>query len=284
MKAAILARMNQVLRYPSSRDFLQQAEPWLLKSEPENNLMFGVARRHRDDAPAKSDHYWGIVLQEQELAGTAFRTPPYPISLSNLPLEAIPALVDDVADMYSSLTGVNGPNAVATRFAELWSNRTGEAWKEKLRQRIHALTAVAELPGQPGGSLRQMEQADTETILEWLEGFVSEAQVLGTARQFAERYLEQRRFYLWEDNGPKSLAAATRESPNGVCISAVYTPPALRQQGYATATVSALSARLLASGKKFCCLYTDLANPVSNAIYAKIGYRPVRDDTVCVFG
>ena len=36
-----------------------------------------------------------------------------------------------------------------------------------------------------------------------------------------------------------------------------------------------LSRRLLAGGRRFCFLYTDLANPTSNAIYERIGYRRV---------
>jgi hypothetical protein len=41
--------------------------------------------------------------------------------------------------------------------------------------------------------------------------------------------------------------------------------------------VAALTQRTVDSGKKFCCLYTDLTNPTSNSIYRKIGYRPVCD-------
>lgn len=40
--------------------------------------------------------------------------------------------------------------------------------------------------------------------------------------------------------------------------------------------MAALTARLLRT-RRFCTLYTDLANPVSNKIYARIGYEPVRD-------
>ena len=57
----------------------------------------------------------------------------------------------------------------------------------------------------------------------------------------------------------------------------VYTPPALRRRGFASALVAAVSAVGLASGKEVCVLYTDLANPTSNSIYQKIGYRPVCD-------
>jgi hypothetical protein len=36
---------------------------------------------------------------------------------------------------------------------------------------------------------------------------------------------------------------------------------------------------MLEKGYSFCCLYTDLANPTSNSIYQKIGYRPVADSS-----
>ena len=73
---------------------------------------------------------------------------------------------------------------------------------------------------------------------------------------------------------------ATRPTRNGVSVGGVYTPPELRRKGYATACVAALSALLLDRGHSFCVLYTDLANPTSNSIYQKIGYRPVTDSAV----
>jgi predicted GNAT family acetyltransferase len=51
----------------------------------------------------------------------------------------------------------------------------------------------------------------------------------------------------------------------------------LRRRGYATALTAELSRSLLAGGRRFCFLFTDLANPTSNAIYMRIGYRPVTD-------
>ena len=34
---------------------------------------------------------------------------------------------------------------------------------------------------------------------------------------------------------------------------------------------------------KYCCLFTDLANPTSNSIYMKIGYQPIADYLVYNF-
>ena len=61
-------------------------------------------------------------------------------------------------------------------------------------------------------------------------------------------------------------------------VAPVYTVPDRRGRGYATALVAALSRELLARGKRRLFLTTDAANPTSNAIYARIGYRPQNED------
>jgi predicted GNAT family acetyltransferase len=57
----------------------------------------------------------------------------------------------------------------------------------------------------------------------------------------------------------------------------VYTPPEHRRRGYATALVAELSRFLLERGHRACFLYTDLANPTSNAIHERIGYQRIAD-------
>lgn len=81
---------------------------------------------------------------------------------------------------------------------------------------------------------------------------------------------------LWEDEGrPVSIASRARPTVNGVTINFVYTPPALRGRGYATACVAHLSQQELDRGREFCTLFADLANPTSNGIYLRIGYEPL---------
>jgi predicted GNAT family acetyltransferase len=60
-------------------------------------------------------------------------------------------------------------------------------------------------------------------------------------------------------------------------IGPVYTPPSCRGRGYAGHAVAQLSRRLLAQGASRCVLFTDLANPTSNKIYAEVGYVRVCD-------
>ena len=90
---------------------------------------------------------------------------------------------------------------------------------------------------------------------------------------------------LWADEGtPVSFAGYGGPTPNGIRVGPVYTPPELRRRGYASALTAALTRTLLDRGRKFCFLFTDLANPTSNSIYQRIGYRPVSDADQWVFG
>ena len=86
-------------------------------------------------------------------------------------------------------------------------------------------------------------------------------------------------FVIWEDGEPVSFAGYGSPTPNGIRVGPVYTPPELRGRGYASALVGELTARLLTGGRRLCFLFTDLANPTSNSIYQRVGYRPVADVT-----
>ncbi|HUF72129.1 MAG TPA: GNAT family N-acetyltransferase [Gammaproteobacteria bacterium] len=269
----------RIERYVDGGAFLRRSESWLLESEPENNLILGIARRSRDRRLiVEGAEYWATVLDGEKLVGAVFRTPPFPPSVSRMPPGAMPLVIGDIADVYAELPGVVGPRDVARAFAEGWCDRYGGPWRIKFRTRIHVLKSVEAIGDVPAGALRRMDKSDEALILEWMRGFARDAGITIPAENFVLPLLEERKFFLWEDAGPRSIVAAGRDTPRGACISAVYTPPAYRRKGYATASVSALSQMLLSSGKTFCCLYTDLDNPTSNSIYRRIGYVPVRDD------
>jgi predicted GNAT family acetyltransferase len=59
-------------------------------------------------------------------------------------------------------------------------------------------------------------------------------------------------------------------------IGPVYTPPEHRGRGYAAASVHEVSRQIRDSGAR-ACLFTDQANPVSNALYQRLGYVAVAD-------
>ena len=279
--------MNAALtveRHPDADAFLAAAESWLLEAEAENNLLLGVALNARGKTSADTPPYWASVRQGGEIVGSACRTPPYPLLLARLPTAAIPALVDDASAAYPSLEGVSGPKTAAEAFANAWVARRGGTWNTRFRMRLHELTRMSFAGPWPPGVLRKATDADLPLALEWTDEFVRDAGVPPMAANLTEQRIARGQLYFWVDGEhARAMVAWGRETPAGCAINTVYTPAAFRRRGYATAAVATLTQTLLEAGRRFCCLYTDLANPTSNSIYAKIGYRPIRGDVEIAF-
>ena len=106
---------------------------------------------------------------------------------------------------------------------------------------------------------------------------ISESQIQASQRRM-KKSLENDLVYVLKVNDKiVSMAKKAQTTPNGQIVNAVYSLPNERKKGYATEVVAKVSQSILDSGKKFCFLFTDLANPTSNKIYQTIGYRPIID-------
>ncbi len=84
---------------------------------------------------------------------------------------------------------------------------------------------------------------------------------------------------VWErENGtPVAMATLTRRVAGTVRVAFVYTPPEHRRRGYAAGVTAAAGDRALAAGAEAVALFTDVANPTTNALYQRLGYRPLGD-------
>jgi predicted GNAT family acetyltransferase len=169
-------------------------------------------------------------------------------------------------------------------FADAWEARRRTTRVRRVSQRIYRLTQIRPPEATPGEARVAIDD-DRALLVDWVEAFAREIQhgATGPASD-TERVVTSRLnateagFMLWEDAGrPVSLAGWGGPTPNGIRIGPVYTPPDTRGRGYGSAVTAAVSERQLASGRQFCFLYTDLANPTSNSIYVRIGYEPVCD-------
>ena len=235
-----------------------------------------------DVAPGRAGSIEGATgVDPARVVGAAFRTPPFKLALGPMPPAAVYALVDDAARMWSSLPAVIGPVDEAGRFARAWAARTGVAARPDARQRVHQVDVVTPQERPPPGRARSATDDDVDLVVSWVTAFAAETGAqMDEARAAIARWRHGDGLLVWDDGGPTSMAARVGDTPNGARIGAVYTPPAARGRGYAQAVTTALTERVLASGKRSCFLYTDLANPTSNALYARIGYRPVADVVV----
>jgi predicted GNAT family acetyltransferase len=280
--------MVRIERFEDPRAFFARVGGFLVAREAEHNLLLGFRTVLERDPHTfgEDDPYLAAAVAEDEIVGVAARTPPYNLVLSEIDdPSVIEAFADDLAG--DNLPGVLGPVDAAKRFAELWTARTGISARVAVDERIYAADHVEPPDGVPG-SMRPYGPDDRDLALEWIAAFFAEA-MPGSPEADAEAFLARRTaergggLVLWQDGEqPVSLAGFGSATPNGGRIGPVYTPPHLRGRGYASALTAALTARLLEEWR-FCFLFTNLANPTSNSIYQRIGYRPVTDVTVWRF-
>ncbi len=209
----------------------------------------------------------------------AMRTAPYGLLVSNFEPAAADRLVGAWLDRDSELPGCNGGPEIATAIADAWRARTGGAARRLREMAIHELEVVVDPPRPPAGRLRLAQRSERELMIEWWRAFAAEADSAGAPRAAAtvDARLEDDCVLVWDDGGPVSLVAISLPVAGVVRIGPVYTPPDKRRRGYAGMAVAEVSRRALAGGATRCTLFTDLANPTSNKIYAEVGYRRIAD-------
>jgi predicted GNAT family acetyltransferase len=287
----------QLERLSDIGEFAARVEPYLLEHEATHCLILGLlATLPRDPIPADEIPYMALVEDEGAVVLVAMRTQPFNVILSLIasayaadPSEALALIASDLwARYHDTLPGVHAPVSVARLFAERWRAQSGKVAHLAVQERIYELETVIPVRGVPGTWRRPIE-TDREVLVRWLDAFAAEA--LGPKEhldgaEWVDRYFTSstRGGYLWEDGGvPVSFVSYGNPTLHGIRIGPVYTPPEQRGHGYASACVAMLSQHLLESGRDFCYLFTDLANPTSNHIYQAVGYNPVSDVDIYEF-
>ena len=268
-------------------EFLGVAGDFLRSRPVENTVMLtlaGTLQRRGPHVYGPEDPYYGWwTSADGAVEGALLQTPPYPLLLSVAPADAVPAAADLLSDRF--LPGVNGLVADADAFAAAWQRRTGSATKPGRRSRLYRLDRLTPPSPMPAGAARVAGDGDRAQLVDWFHAF--HADIHEEARAVDEM-VDDRLSYggltVWEVDGrPVSMAGVSRPEGGAVRVNAVYTPPQMRGRGYGAAVTSTVTQAALDAGADDVVLFTDLANPTSNALYQRLGYRPVEDRSVVEF-
>jgi predicted GNAT family acetyltransferase len=207
------------------------------------------------------------------------RVPPSPLLATDARPAAARALMARWLEADPEVPGVSGLPETARGLAAAWCELTGGTSRCAMREAMHVLEHVQD-PHRPApGGLRPAEPGDRELLIEWTAAFAHEAGVPGAdqAERLVDRQLTAGRLFVWDDVEPVSMVGTAPVIAGVARIGPVYTPPERRRRGYAASAVAAASRDALAGAARRCALYTDLANPTSNKIYAEVGYRRIAD-------
>ena len=275
---------HQLIEHDDPRVFHDAVIDHLLKSEAECCVQIGLIRRMAREgyspiSPDELDRPLLWTIQDgPQIELVAIQTLKKAMLVSRASHAAMACLADGLASRQwsgTSLIGVSPSIDVLTeRYAEVSRRRRRLAFG----LRVFQLDRVV-WPNPVSGAMLVCQSEYRNILARFVAGFETDTgqTSLEEPQSRADRLIEDRRVFIWVDAEPVAMAAYSGETPNGIRVNWVYTPPEFRRKGYASNLVAHLSQHLLDEGRKYCFLFTDLANPTSNSIYQKLGYRPVSD-------
>ncbi|MFA9429226.1 GNAT family N-acetyltransferase [Egicoccus sp. AB-alg2] len=262
------------------------ARPFLVaQGEAVHSLALGVLSRV--EAGEYADARFWVVEDDEDgaVAGVVQRTPPRPWLVALSPAQDPRDLADAIAVTFAGEglpRDLVGEAALTEGLARELAACAGVGAEQVMCLPVLACERVEAAPSPPAGRVRAARPEDLTVLVRFAVAFQQEAMPRaeldvdalreGLVRRLAGRH------GLWVFERPDgtvvSMAEADAETPDGQRVSAVYTPPAHRGRGYAGATVTAVTRDVLRR-RRFAFLNTDAANPTSNALYERLGYRVV---------
>ncbi|HEX3977404.1 MAG TPA: GNAT family N-acetyltransferase [Solirubrobacteraceae bacterium] len=255
----------------------------LLQAHIENNVVATVLAgtvqgQHRMSPPVLAVAMDGGGA----VTAAALRTAPWPMLCTPVDPDDAAALVELWLKHDPDLPGINALLETARSVAGAWVRRSGGSEHCRTAMAMHSLTTVADPPRPATGQLVTATGADRELALGWWDEFVAESHVIDAGPEAraatVDFRISQGHLFLWHDDGrPMSMVSTNPAVAGVVRIGPVYTPLEARRRGYGSSAVAEVSRNALGTGAHTCMLYTDLANPTSNKIYADVGYRRIAE-------
>lgn len=267
-------------QYDSAKAFAGDTMELLLENEAQNNIMIANALRG-EEKPNPNWFYASVKNEAGSVLLSALCTPPFNLTLyetgNRRNDEALSFFVKEISEL-DAFPGILAEESLANRFAQSYAAQKNFTVQSGLKMNLLKLTRV-EKKGNASGGGRWLMPDDLFFVPYWEIEFSKECGVhVPELREHIEKIgarVSKQTHLIWEDGIPVSQAVCGRKTVNGAVMNGVYTPPQYRGKGYATSCVAALSQAMLESGSKFCMLFADTANPISNGIYNQIGYRQV---------
>lgn len=266
--------------------FLARAGGFLRADPVANTVPLTVTESMRVQGPGLfGEALLGWWTEGGRVAGACLWTGAHPPMLSAMPEAAAAELAETLAGRGAAVSGINGAPEAAEAFADAWTKRTGAASTVAMRQRLYRLGRLDAPAPPPEGAARVAGDADRGLAMEWFTAFYADA---GEPRRANPGLVDGRiaagGVVFWEVGArPVAMAGRTEVVAGMARVAPVYTPPEHRRRGYGAAVTAAVTQGALDAGAEHVVLFTDLANPTSNGIYRRLGYRPVEDRVVLGF-
>ncbi|WP_407565774.1 GNAT family N-acetyltransferase [Streptomyces sp. 184] len=229
----------------------------------------------------------GLLSRAGSVRGACHRLPGRGLGLTPLTAAQTDSLAAHLAALGHALPSVGGDRDTTAAFATAWQRHTGATPTPAVRLRLRRLDTLTPPRPAPAGRAAAAGEGEREQLIDFCRGFaadVGEDVTIDAATWATTRYADKD-YTFWQtpDGTPVSMAGLNPTVAGLAMVDPVYTPSAHRGHGYASAVTAAVTRAALDAGATEAVLFTNAANPTSNALYQRLGYEPVADWTTYTF-
>jgi predicted GNAT family acetyltransferase len=269
----------------STESFLERSTQCRSDDPLRTNVIGSVAQSVLSGRRRYDRCRWWVVDDDDTVVAVAMRTSPQAMVIAPMSRDAAMMLGREVGHLDDELPGLSGPREAVEHFMEGYraSGSPGSRRADRVARRELLYEVTTLKPPNVEGVGRLARHDDVELLATMFVRFVDEVVLspvsLVDAREGIASSVDEGSLYCWEHHGAlvsfAGHAPVVRAGETLVGrVGPVYTPPDRRGHGYASAATAMVTRKLLDRGARV-MLFTDAANPTSNAIYRALGYQPI---------
>lgn len=250
--------------------FRRAAGAYLREHRVACTVVLSIVHTLRTRGAAAHDGPPELAWWDDDDGAVVVRTPPHRPVASAMSPDAAAAWTAG----HARPARVLGPADTVAHLASRWAARPEVVVAERLH-RLERLRAPADPPPTRPGA-----EGDGERLWSWLLEFHHEAtpdDPLPPRAALDAALAEGRIAVGLAGTEPVAYASASPVMLGTARIGPVYTRPGHRGRGHGAAVTAAAVRRAQGGGAEEILLFTDLDNPTSNALYARLGFAGVGD-------
>jgi len=262
-----------IIKYKSGKDFFQDNIDILLSDEIKYSLTIHNAKVLYD-FKMNSDNY-AIKVSTDNHVLLAIRSYPHPLVITGSPY-CIGELCKALDKYRMVFAGIIGSPQITEAFINQYCKKHRTQFKVRLALNQMIFAGKGKLCDNIAFCSKEDIPVVTDFIIAFYQECFGEKIDNCDAKEKADNFIGKTLGYYISSE----LAAVVkmgRETARYVNISFVYTKPKYRSRGYMQALMLHIC-KLIQDNNKTPILYVDIANPVSNHIYKKIGFKIYNKD------
>ncbi|WP_286274263.1 GNAT family N-acetyltransferase [Mycobacterium antarcticum] len=270
----------------STPDGFGPVSRWVYRRDP---VLFTTELTTLRTSRWPAEHLLLAAFDGEGVLGAALQMRDGVLLVNGLPPALAKEAAATLAPARADLPAARGTLSTAEAFGQAWTEATGAEASASFAETLYRLGDLV-APDGVVGEPRLAGAEDAELLGEWLDAFFIEA-FESESNPSASRALLRDiadaggHVVLWTVDGAPVAMARIHGCLLGMSrIGPVYTPPSNRGRGYGAAVTAEAARHARRHGARDVVLFADVANPVSNAIYRRLGFRPVAECVQYGFG